>query len=346
LANLHANKLVYFLARSIGGHMTMEYYVGLDVGGTHIVGGLLDENGRLLHISTIHTDATKGTEFLLDHMAELIVSLLEEPGVKDRTALKAVGIGIPGFIHPALGLVKLAANLPLTDVFVADEMSSRLGELPVFIHNDVKMVVYGEAIQGAGRGYDHILGIILGTGLASAFVDHGRLLIGSGDQAGELGHVRMDGIPYACGCGMQGCLETVASATGIVRQATTALAEGRASVLGEWFPPGNRTAITAKDVSRAYDAGDRVAIDILQYTGTILGKAIAFATVLYSPDIIIIGGGVASAGERLLQPLRDTLLAHVHPFYRERIRVVTSELHNHAGVIGSAEYARRMLEQA
>jgi glucokinase len=323
----------------------MGYYVGLDVGGTHIVGGLLGEDGSLLYTLKIHTDASKGTEFLLDHMAELIRSLSEKQGRGDRSALKAVGIGIPGFIHPAQGLVKLAANLPLTNIRVADELRNRVGA-PVYIHNDVKMIVFGEAIHGAGHDYDHVFGITLGTGLASAFVDHGKLLVGGGDLAGEIGHVRIDGIPYMCGCGMQGCLETIASATGIVRQAIDALEAGRSSVLGEWFPLDNRAAITAKDVTRAYDAGDRVAIDILTHTGTILGKALAFATVLYSPDVIIVGGGVASAGERLLQPLRDTLLAHVHPFYRERIQVVTPALHDHAGVIGSAEYARMMLEHA
>jgi glucokinase len=321
----------------------MRYYVGLDIGGTHMVGGLLGDDGSLLHTLKIPTEAAKGTEFVLDRMADLIERLLEERGVGDRAALIAVGIGIPGFIHPDKGLVKLAANLPLTNVRVADEIRNRIGA-PVYIHNDVKMIVYGEAIQGAGRGYDHVFGITLGTGLASAFVDHGRLLVGGGDLAGEIGHVRIEGIPYMCGCGMRGCLETIASATGIARQAIDALKEGHPSVLGEWFPVDNRTALTAKDVTRAYDAGDRVAIDIMRHTGTILGKALAFAVVLYSPDVIIIGGGVASAGERLLQPLRDTLLAHVHPFYRERVRIVTPALHDQAGVIGSAEYARMMLE--
>ncbi|MEX1029347.1 MAG: ROK family protein [Paenibacillaceae bacterium] len=321
----------------------MGYFIGLDVGGTHIVGGLLGEDGSPLHTLKIHTEAAKGTEFLLDHMAGLIGRLLEERGVGEHAALKAVGIGIPGFIHPAEGLVKLAANLPLTNIRVADEIRSRIG-VPVYIHNDVKMIVYGEAIQGAGRGYDHVLGITLGTGLASAFVDHGKLLVGSGDLAGEIGHVRMEGIPYTCGCGMQGCLETIASATGIVRQAIDALEEGRRSVLAEWFPLNNRTALTAKDVTRAYDAGDPLATEIMSHTGTLLGKALAFATVLYSPDVIIVGGGVALAGERLLQPIRETLFAHVHPFYRERIQVVTPALHDQAGVIGSAEYARMMLQ--
>jgi len=320
----------------------MGYYIGLDVGGTHIVGGLLDSDGTLLHTLKIQTEATKGTEFVLNRMVELIGQLLEERGIEDHTALEAVGIGIPGFIQPAEGLVKLAANLPFTNIHIADEIRNRVGA-PVYIHNDVKMIVYGEAIQGAGRGYDHVFGITLGTGMASGFVDHGRLLTGGGDLAGEIGHVRMEEIPYHCGCGMQGCLETVASATGIVRQAIDALDRGRPSLLGEWFPLNNRSALTAKDVTKAYDAGDQVAIDIMKYTGTILGKALAFAVILYSPDVIIVGGGVASAGERLLRPLRDTLLAHVHPLYRERIQVVTPTLHEHAGVIGSAEYARMML---
>lgn len=230
----------------------------------------------------------------------------------------------------------------LTNIRVADEIHNRIGA-PVYIHNDVKMIVYGEAIQGAGRGYDHVFGITLGTGLASAFVDHGKLLVGGGDLAGEIGHVRMEEIPYTCGCGMQGCLETIASATGIARQAIDALDEGRPSVLGEWFPLNKRAALTAKDVTNAYDVGDPLAIDIMKHTGTILGKALAFAVVLYSPDVII-GGGVTAAGERLLQPLQDTLLAYVHPLYRDRIRIVTPDLQDHAGVIGSAEYARMMLE--
>ncbi len=321
----------------------MGFYVGLDIGGTNMVGGILGEDGSLLHTVKIHTEAAKGTEYVLDRMAELIERLFGELEIGDRAELIAVGIGIPGFIHPAEGLVKLATNLPLTNIRVADEIRNRIG-VPVYIHNDVKMIVYGEAIQGAGRGYDHVFGITLGTGLASAFVDHGRLLVGGGDLAGEIGHVRMEGIPYTCGCGLQGCLETIASATGIVRQAIDALEEGRPSLLAEWFPLSKRTALTAMDVTKAYDAGDPVAIDIMKHTGTMLGKALAYAVVLYSPDVIIVGGGVALAGERILQPLRDTLLTHVHPFYRERVRIVTPALHDQAGVIGSAEYARMMLE--
>jgi glucokinase len=260
----------------------------------------------------------------------------------DSGQVLAVGIGNPGLVDPVLGIALFAGNLGWKDVEVAEQLRKRLN-IPVFIDNDVRMYVFGEAIKGAGKGYDHVLGITLGTGIGAAMVNRGRMYYGSGFMAGEIGHIRMDGEQAACACGMRGCLETVASATGIVRQVREAIANGKSSILQTWFPSENLSGLTAADVSKAYDAGDGVAVEVIRHTGRLLGKALSYAVSLFSPDVIVIGGGVARAGERLLEPMREELKRSVYQGYWSRLSICTAELLDDAGVIGSAIYAMRRI---
>jgi len=322
----------------------MGYTVGLDVGGTNIVCGVLDETGRLVGTLKRATEAEKGFEHVIERIASMVLELLAEYGI-GKSQVAAVGAGIPGFVDPLRGVVKMAGNLKWTDAPAAAALSQRLN-LPVYIDNDVRMYVYGEAAFGAGRGFDVVLGVTVGTGLAAAVVDRGNLYYGAGYMAGELGHIRMDGVEYECGCGMTGCLETVASANGIARLARDKAAAGESPVLAEWFGPDRFGLITAADVSRAYDEGDPAAIDAMNYAGKMLGRGLSYAATLYSPDVIVIGGGGAQAGERLLAPVRAELQRLVHPMYWERLTVRTAQLPDHAGVAGSAMHAAKRFAAA
>jgi len=284
------------------------------------------------------TGAANGVDYVLGSIASMIDELLERQRLV-RTDLGAVGMGNPGFVDPIRGVSLNSANLKWVDVPVSEKLGALLG-LPVFIDNDVRMYTYGEAVRGAGRGYDHVMGVTLGTGIAAAMVNKGELYYGSGFLAGELGHVPLDGESALCGCGMRGCLETIASATGIARIARERLERGEASILGEWFPDGRRDGLTAADVSRAYDAGDKLAKDVLRFVGASLAKGLAWAISLWSPDIVIVGGGAANAGERLLAPTREALAPLLLPMYRERVVITTAKMNDDAGVIGSAAFAK------
>lgn len=320
--------------------MTTRYCAGVDVGGTNTVVGLLDPEFRVVATERIATLRDQGAESLLDRIAECLAGLLEKHGVPEGGF--TLGMGVPGFVDPETGTALNSANLGWRGVGVAEGMRRRLG-VAAAVDNDVRMYVYGEATRGAGRGARHVLGVTVGTGLAAAYVEDGRLFYGGGNMAGELGHLTMDAIPYSCGCGLVGCLETVASATGIARTARDLIArEGRRSVLQDWFTGDGLPGLTAKDVSRAYDAGDAVALETYERVGTLLGRGLAYAVTLFSPDRVIVGGGAAAAGERLLAPVRRAMERHLIRDYWERIEVVPAALGDEAGVIGSAMhgYAR------
>jgi glucokinase len=323
-------------------------FVGIDVGGTNTGAGVVDAKGRLLATVKKRTETSDG-DALVRQLAEMARELLTIRTAKaglisspETGALRAVGVGIPGFLDARRGVVRHAANLPLRDFPLADRLSALLG-VPVILDNDVRMYAYGEAAVGAAAGYDDALVVTVGTGLAAAVVHRGRLLTG-GDLAGEIGHVKVDGNEYACGCGMNGCLETLVSAGGIVRQAKERM-RWKPSVLGEWFPERPEAgqperSMTAEDVTKAADLGDAVAAQVFERTGRVLGSTLAVAAMLLGTDVIVIGGGVSRAGERLLSPVRRALAERVHPLQTERVKVTAARWTDEAGVIGSALAAK------
>jgi glucokinase len=317
----------------------MGYRIGIDVGGTNVVTGLFDAEGKLQRKSKTRTVKTSSAE-LLRQLAALCKELLETEQVSEEH-LSAVGVGLPGFINNETGLVT-AANLPLHDIPVAERLRRLIG-VPVTVENDVKMIVYGESLRGAGRGHSHVLGVTLGTGMASAWVTEGRLHGGAGGLAGEIGHIAFADIPYVCGCGMKGCLETVVSASGVARQARDGLSSGWVGLLAERFPPELREELTSKDVWQAYRDGDAFAGQVFQRTAYWLSRVLVPSVALLSPNVIIVGGGVASAGEVFFEPLMAYVAESLHPLYRERLMIVPPTLGDDSGLYGSAEYAAKRL---
>lgn len=320
-----------------------KYMIGMDVGGTNIQCGLVDSQGRVVSRVRWKTEAHLGVSGVIERIAGAVKDLMEQSGT-DPNQLSGIGAGVPGFIDVDRGVVMSASNLKWKDVPLAERLENLTG-LPVRIHHDVRMYVYGEALQGAGRSFRHVLGVTLGTGLAAAYIDEGKILCGSRNGAGELGHIPMDGEESLCSCGMKGCLETVASARGLVRQVKEAVRSGRSSRLSE-LALQEPDRLTADCISAAYDEGDELAAEVYRHTGKLLGKGLAYAVTLYSPDVIIIGGGVAAAGERLLGPARDSLRKSALPRYWENLMLATAQLGDDAGLIGSAAYARERLAQA
>lgn len=318
----------------------MNYLVGIDIGGTNIVCGLVDMEYNLLAKIKKPTERHLGSDYVIQKIADMIEELIADNNV-DRSQLKAIGAGTPGFVDPKQGHVVFNSNLGWKDIPFARILSEKAG-IPVFIDNDVRMYVFGEAMKGAGKGAAFVHGVTIGTGLAAATVANGELYYGSGYMAGELGHVPVDGEKTLCGCGLTGCLETVVSATGILRQAKEALAAGRNSSMREAYDQGE---LSAADVSAAYDQGDALAEEIMNYTGKVLGKGLAYSISLFSPDVVVIGGGGALAGERLLKPMREELQRSVYKGYLERLTIRIGELIDDGGVIGSAAFANSSVDK-
>ncbi|WP_309121192.1 ROK family protein [Paenibacillus sp.] len=314
----------------------MKYAAGVDVGGTNVVCGLIEETGRVVARHKYATAPENGSAAVLEGIGAAIERLREEAGIA-ADDLEAIGLGIPGLSDPERGVSVRAVNLHWSQVPVAAEMRRRLGK-PAYIDNDVRMYAYGEALAGAGRGARYVLGVTIGTGLASAFVQNGELLYGHRCMAGEIGHVpieHFESIP--CNCGRTGCLETVVSATGIARQARTRIERGERSSLAERFPDLSR--LRSVDVTEACLAGDALAKDVLDRTGRALGAALAWAVPLLSPDAIVIGGGGALAGDALFVPMKQELESRLLQDYKDQFAIKSAELHDDAGLIGSALWA-------
>jgi glucokinase len=321
----------------------MEHLVGIDLGGTNIVCGLLNADGDVLGLMKAPTEASRGSDDILLRISGMVERLLKESHV-DKESVLAVGMGTPGRVNPAQGISVSSSNLGWKNIPVAQLLQERIG-CPVYIDNDVRMYVYGEATQGAGKDYRHVLGLTIGTGIASAFVSDGALHYGGAYYAGEIGHVTMEGLEDVCACGKIGCLETLVSAPGIAREARRLIQGGSGSILQSLQPDLSR--LTSQDVSKAFDLGDEAAIAVMERTGKYLGRALAFAISVLSPDVVIIGGGAALAGDRLMNPMKEELKRTVAYAYWNRIEIKTAKWNEEAGVIGSALYAkfRRLKER-
>lgn len=315
--------------------LSMKVAAGVDVGGTNIVCGLLDEHGHVIIKRKYATAQGVEPHVLLEGIAAMIKQLCGEAGIAVEQ-LEVVGVGIPGLVDPEQGISLRAVNLQWEQVPVASILQQLLGK-PVYIDNDVRMYVYGEAVAGAGRDYNYVYGITIGTGLAAALVEQGQVYYGHRYIAGEIGHVPVQPADFMCNCGRMGCLETIVSATGIVRQVRQRLERGEASILRDWF--SDIEDIRASDISRACHAGDQLALGVMEQTGRVLGRALAWVVPILSPDVIVIGGGGALAGDLIFEPMKQELDAMLLQDYRNHYVIKSAELNDDAGLIGSALWA-------
>jgi|LSQX01.2.fsa_nt_gb glucokinase len=309
----------------------MEVCLGVDLGGTWIKFGLFDTAGTLLEKWEIPTPA--GT-LVFQTISNGILKAIKDRGIH-KSKVVGVGLGVPGPVDDE-GHVEVLVNLHLRDMNVAQMVSDLLGGISVIATNDANLAALGETWRGAGRGRDHAMLITLGTGVGSGLVIGGRLVNGSRGLAGEIGHivVNPDETEF-CNCGAKGCLDQVASATGLVRYCKKFLQtmdKPKRSVLSE-IPN-----LTAENIIIAAEQGDRLATETLNYTMRFLAKTIVDVSQVVDPEIFIIGGGLSNAGDFLL----DIITKHYNElsiFSRRKTGIVLAELGNDAGIFGAARLA-------
>jgi glucokinase len=306
-------------------------YLGVDIGGTNIKVALVSEEGSVLAFSSAPWSggpASDAVRAISDLAQDLIA---RAPGHE----VAACGVGSAGLVDTGEGVVQSSPNLPeWHDVQLRRMVSEALG-LPTHIENDANAAAYGEFVAGAARGAENAVLLTLGTGIGGGFVFGGGLYRGSG-FAGEVGHMTIDLDGEQCLCGNAGCLERLANADAVVRNARRLLDEGRDSALAVVSGEG----LTAGKVGEAAAGGDRVALEALAETGRALGAGLANLVLVLAPDVIVIGGGVAEAGEPLLGPARDEMARRCYVSDASLPRVVRAELGNRAGVVGAALLAR------
>ncbi|THF75227.1 ROK family glucokinase [Cohnella fermenti] len=310
--------------------MERAIYVGIDLGGTAIKAGICDADGRLIHTAECPTPVKEGAEAVVQRIAELARQLVEaSPYHWDQVA--GVGAGIPGFLDMEEGHVKHSVNLGWEDVPVKQWLEANLGK-SVKIDNDANAAALGEAWGGAGAGIPNVVCYTLGTGVGGGIIVKRRLIQGFSGMAGEIGHIPVvpDDHAIRCGCGKYGCLETVSSATGMVHMAEAALKVGLSSSLSVL------ANITAKDVVEHAVAGDPIALNIVSIAAGYIGKSMAILSVVVNPQRFIIGGGVAQAGEFLLNLIDRHYRENALHTAQDGVEIVPASLGNNAGVVGAA----------
>ncbi|MBG9794746.1 glucokinase [Paenibacillus dendritiformis] len=310
--------------------MSEQIYVGVDLGGTAIKVGICDTEGRLLQTFEGPTEVAKGPDTVIDNIENYIRRIVEESPY-DWSQVAGIGAGVAGFTNVKEGVILLAPNVGFKDVPIRAILEERLGK-PVKIDNDANVAALGEAWSGAGKGVDNCVCYTLGTGVGGGIIINGKIVQGFSGMAGELGHIAVipDLEAIQCGCGKMGCLETVSSATGIIRMAKDAVERGdrtSLSLLEE---------IAAKDVFDAAKAGDEVAVRIISRAAFYLGKSMAAVAVTLNPERFIIGGGLSKAGEFLFEQIRETFMKLTPEPVTRGVSIVPAELGNDAGMIGAA----------
>ena len=312
--------------------MSKPYVVGIDIGGTNTVFGIVDARGVVIASSSIKTLKHSDVNAYLDELYNEVTRLLVANDAVDK--VHGIGIGAPNANYYT-GMIEKLVNIPWPTPLPLVQMVSDKFGIPVAITNDANAAAIGELTYGAARGLKDFIMITLGTGVGSGIVINGQLVYGHDGFAGELGHTIMKrNNGRLCGCGRTGCLEAYCSASGVARTAREFL-EIRTE------PSALRTipieAITSKDVYDAAVAGDKLANEIFEYTGNILGEAFAEFTVFSSPQAIILFGGLAKSGELLLRPLRESMEKNMYPAFKGKVQILLSELKDaDAAVLGAS----------
>ncbi|NMC11825.1 MAG: ROK family protein [Chloroflexi bacterium] len=317
----------------------MKKFIGCDLGGTNLRAAIVDiETGEVMYQSSVPTLAREGHNAVMNRMGELFLNVIQSSGISLKN-IGGIGIGVPGTLDLEKGETLFLPNLPGTWPHVPLRSTiTRLTGLPTVLLNDVRSITFGEWRFGAGRGVDTIAVFAIGTGIGGGLVINGQLHLGIGGTGGELGHMSIDFNGPRCGCGRLGCVEAFASGPAISAMGMKAVTQGLTTRIGE-LSEFDLNRITPELIARAAMEGDEIAKDIYDKAGLYIGNAVANICSSIGPRRVIIGGGVAQAGDLLLEPIRRTVKSIVHIMPVEQVEIVPSELGNNAGVIGVASWA-------
>lgn len=307
-----------------------KYCIGIDVGGTTVKCGLFTAAGELVDKWEVVTRTENDGEYVLPDIAKSVKERLQEKGI-GKEEVQGAGIGVPGPVEES-GELSCAVNLHWGRKHVGKEMTELLG-IPTKAGNDANVAALGEMWKGGGEGTKNLVMVTLGTGVGGGIIIGGKILAGTHGAAGEIGHANVEpGETDACNCGNHGCLEQMASATGIVRLARQELAKSEE-------PSALRVEeLSAKSVFDAYKDGDALAAKVVDRFAEYLGHALAFISAVVDPEVFVIGGGVSRAGEPLLECVKKYYQRDAFPVCKQT-PIVLAQLANDAGIYGAAKLA-------
>lgn len=315
--------------------MEKPYVIGMDMGGTNTVFGIVDSRGAVISKSAIKTGTHPDVNQYIQDLHDEMMKLIDAAGGVDK--IKGIGVGAPNGNYYT-GNIEFAPNLPWKGVIeFAKLMTAKFG-IPTALTNDANAAAFGEMTYGAARGMKNFIMITLGTGVGSGIIIDGKVLYGHDGFAGELGHttaIRENG--RLCGCGKHGCLETYCSATGVARSAREILASSTKDSILRSTPVDD---ITSKDVFDAAMQNDEIAKEIFEFTGKILGQSLADFVAFSAPEAIVLFGGLSKAGDLIMNPIRESMEANLLPLWKGKIKLLFSDLKEaDAAVLGASALA-------
>ncbi|HEY3437515.1 MAG TPA: ROK family glucokinase [Actinotalea sp.] len=312
------------------------YAIGVDIGGTKIAAGVVDEDGVIV-AKTRRRTASETSESVDEAVIEVCQELMAQHEIG------AIGLAAPGFISSDQATVLITPNLPWRDHPLRDRAAAVLGtDVKIVVENDANAAGWAEFRFGAGRDVDDMLLLTVGTGLGGALVVGGRLVRGAWGVAAEVGHMRVVPQGHLCGCGLHGCWEQYASGSALVRDARMAAAThpDRAARLLE-LAGGKAHRVTGPSVTAAAMEGDPLSIELLAELGRWIGEGSASVAALLDPALVVVGGGVGAAGDLLIEPARAGFLAQLSGRgFRPEARIELASMGNDAGIVGAADLAR------
>ncbi len=311
------------------------YYLGVDLGGTNIAAGVVDDEMKLVHKTSIPTEAAKGAEHVIARIVEVAKLAVKESGIS-MDEIQSIGIGSPGAVDPEKGVVVFANNLSFRNTPLADLVGAHFPGKKVFIENDANVAAWAEAKCGAAAGVKDSVTVTLGTGVGGGMILNGQLYSGFNHAGGELGHIVINEGGRQCSCGRKGCWEAYASVSGLIRTTKEHMEKNKNSLM--WKIAGgsldNVNGLTSFDAMRKGDEeAQKVVDEYLHSVATGIGDIMN----MLQPEIICIGGGISKEGDYLLQPVKKYIADETYSRFNENAtQIKIAKLGNDAGIIGAA----------
>lgn len=311
----------------------MKYYIGIDLGGTNIKAGVVNENFEIVAKTSIKTNCPRPSEEIMDDMAKVSLMAVEQAGLT-MNDIEWVGVGTPGIANSSTGIVEYSCNLDFHDVPMADYLSKKLDK-PVFVDNDANAAAYGEFVAGAAKGANNAVAVTLGTGVGGGIIIDGKIYSGSNFAGAELGHevIVVDGAQ--CSCGRKGCFEAYSSASGLIRMTKEAMEEDKDSIM--WPMSEEDGHVSGRLAFNAMRKGDASAKKVVDKYIKHLAAGVTNIINTFQPDILCLGGGVCNEGDPLILPLKELVKSEVYSKNsKKNTEIVIAKLGNDAGLIGAA----------
>lgn len=311
----------------------MKYYIGIDLGGTNIKAGVVNENYEIIAKATTKTNCPRPAKEIAGDMAKVSLEAVQNAGISIDD-IEWIGIGTPGIADNVNGTIPYSNNLGFENVPIRDYIHEHINK-PVYVANDANAAAYGEFVAGAAKGANDAVCITLGTGVGAGVIIDGKIFTGRNLAGTEIGHMVIEVDGPACTCGRKGCFETFSSATGLINMTKTAIAENPDSILAEYEK--NDGKVSARHAFDAMRAGDTAAKGVVDKYIKYLAAGITNVINIFQPDILCIGGGVCNEGDPLLVPMKELVKKEVYTRMLDcNTEITVAELGNDAGIIGAA----------